>query len=179
MINKKELCAAQKVKLDMQMPPEKFKALLFLMDKFVTHRDAVLAVINEKMKGALNTDQKRKLVDMLEKAAARKEETESKLFMNVQISRIVPVLALGVGILAQTQGFCADNKSSVLDGLTTHVMQIAFDSSLRRALLTIAGAWGVYQAIISGSFKPVLFWGGIGLAVSYVPKLIDIISNIG
>lgn len=42
----------------------------------------------------------------------------------------------------------------------------------------IGGAYGLIQAILSSSIKPLIVFGGIGLAVNIIPKFIDGIYGV-
>ncbi|NGX47090.1 MAG: hypothetical protein K1000chlam3_00459 [Chlamydiae bacterium] len=62
--------------------------------------------------------------------------------------------------------------------------QIAQETDKLRAFLfgpgtkivaIFGGAWGIFQSIITGSIKPLLIYGGIGLAANFLPKFIDMV----
>lgn len=164
---------------------EKAKALLFLVDKFAVHREAVIKIIIKKTEGIWKMDKSRALCFLLENMAAQREAIVHCLLKRVDsvakvnLSRALPISLLVCGILMHSQGYCDAKATDGLDSITTNVMGIIFGSTVRKSLLAIAAAWGVFQAVTSGSFKPVLFWGGIGLAIAYVPRLVEIISNVG
>lgn len=164
---------------------EKTKALLFLMDKFAVHREAVMKIIGNKTEGIWKMDKSKALLFLLEKMAEQRESIVQSLLKRVDcvakinLSRVLPLALLVCGILMHSQGYCDAKSTDGLDSITTNVMGIIFGSTVRKSLLAIAAAWGVFQAVTSGSFKPVLFWGGIGLAIAYVPRLVDIISSVG
>jgi len=42
----------------------------------------------------------------------------------------------------------------------------------------LGGAYGLMQAILSSSLKPLVIYGGIGLAVNVIPKFIDGVFNV-
>ncbi|MBX9744360.1 MAG: hypothetical protein K2X08_04020 [Chlamydiales bacterium] len=164
---------------------EKAKALLFLVDKFAVHREAVIKIIIKKTEGIWKMDKSKALCFLLEKLAEQREVIVQSLLKRVDsvakinLTRVLPLALFVCGMLMHSQGYCDAKATEGLDSITTNVMGIIFGSTVRKSLLAIAAAWGVFQAVTSGSFKPVLFWGGIGLAIAYVPRLVEIISSVG
>jgi hypothetical protein len=77
----------------------------------------------------------------------------------------------------QSEAFCADNFREI-DSVTNNVMNTIFSPWVKKAALVFGAGSGLFQAWASGSFKPFLLWGGLGLAVNYIPKIIDLIANI-
>ena len=49
---------------------------------------------------------------------------------------------------------------------------------IMRVAGVIGGAYGLIQAILSSSIKPLIVFGGIGLAVNIIPKFIDGIYGV-
>lgn len=96
----------------------------------------------------------------------------------VQSPYIIPFAALVFCFCFQTQGFCADSPTE-MDTLTGNVMSTIFSPWLRKAALTFAGGLGLFQSYMAGSIRPLLSWGGLGLVVNYIPKLIDVITRVG
>lgn len=90
--------------------------------------------------------------------------------------------ALGIVFLLMlhTTGFC-DGASSIseIETLTNSTINTIFSPWIRKAALAFGGGFGLFQSYTAGSFKPLLTWGGLGLIVNYIPKLIDIISKVG
>lgn len=176
--------AQQELKVSgLGMTEEKVRALLFLAEKLNEHRDVVMRIILRKTGGVLKMDKGSALSLLLEKMSAPREATgetvceKASFVQKLDKTRVLPICLLAAGLLLHSQGYC--NDASGLDSITNNVMQIVFGSAVRKSLLVLAAAWGVFQAATSGSFKPVLFWGGIGLAIAYVPKLVEIIANVG
>lgn len=60
---------------------------------------------------------------------------------------------------------------------TTKVQTFLFGPPLRIAGV-MGGAYGLIQAILSSSLKPLIVFGGIGLAANIVPKFIDGIYGV-
>jgi len=92
---------------------------------------------------------------------------------------VIPLLACfsAIFLLMQTSGYAAD--TSAFD-----TGQIAQETEKLRAFLfgpgvkivaIFGGAWGIFQSIISGSIKPLLIYGGIGLAANFLPKFIEMV----
>jgi hypothetical protein len=42
----------------------------------------------------------------------------------------------------------------------------------------VGGFWGLAQSVLSSSAKPLIFYGGMGLAVNLVPKFIDNVYSV-
>lgn len=82
-----------------------------------------------------------------------------------------------VGMLLPSQGFCAD--TTAMDKMATNVVDTVFAPWVRRTVLALGGALGVFKAIGAGSFMPFLTWGGIGLMVNFIPNLVNFLSTLG
>lgn len=156
------------------------KASLFLL-QMLTSRPDVVNIIASKAGECLKTNKNEGLHLLLEKIAAHQREIINKIAecARAHKSRIVPLLVLSACLVSHAQGYCADAQVSSLDTVTKNVMDVIFSSGVKKSILVLAAGWGLFQAVSSGSFKPLLLWGGIGLAIAYVPKLIEIISNVG
>lgn len=85
-----------------------------------------------------------------------------------------------VAILLQVEGNCATAGSEVqeIEVMTTSVMNTIFSPWVKKIALVFGGGAGLFQAFTVGSVKPLLLWGGLGLAVNYVPKIIQVISGL-
>ena len=164
---------------------DRSKASLFLLEKLAANRDGVVNAIASKAGECLKMEKSKALHLLLEKIAAHQREIINNVAekiedcASVHKSRIVPLLVLSACLVSHAQGYCADAQVSSLDTVTKNVMDVIFSSGIKKSILVLAAGWGLFQAVSSGSFKPLLLWGGIGLAIAYVPKLIEIISNVG
>ena len=88
---------------------------------------------------------------------------------------IMLLLAL---VIVQSQAFCdTAAATSSLDSLTTKVVETIFSPWVRRTALAFGAGMGIFQAVSSGSFIPLLTWGGMGLAVNYLPKVIELVGS--
>jgi hypothetical protein len=85
---------------------------------------------------------------------------------------------LALGTLLYAQGYCAGNEVQEIEAMTTNVMNTIFSPWVKKTALVFGGGAGLFQAYAAGSIKPLLLWGGLGLAVNYVPKLVEIIGGI-
>lgn len=65
-----------------------------------------------------------------------------------------------------------------LDTISGKVSKFLFGPGVRKAALTLGLGAGLFQAFMSGSIRPLLVYGGLGLAVCYLPKVVDWISTI-
>ena len=88
-------------------------------------------------------------------------------------------ICLGVmaaATLLSTQGFCDTNQD--LDSVTKNVKDVLFGSGIRKAGLALGFGAGLFQAFMTGSIRPLLTYGGIGLAVCYLPTIVDWIGGL-
>lgn len=60
---------------------------------------------------------------------------------------------------------------------STKIQGFLFGPAMRIAGV-LGGAYGLMQAILNSSLKPLIVYGGIGLAVNLIPKFIDGIFNV-
>lgn len=81
-------------------------------------------------------------------------------------------------IVAHATGYCEDSIDTI-DALTNNTINTIFSPWIRKAALGFGGGFGLFQSYMGGSIRPLLTWGGLGLAVNYVPKLIDVIAKVG
>jgi hypothetical protein len=87
----------------------------------------------------------------------------------------LPVLVLGLVLTAQ--GHCADAAHD-LDTMTTNVMNTIFSPWVKKSALVFGAGAGFFKAYASGSWVPLALWGGLGLAVNYIPKVVELISGM-
>lgn len=87
------------------------------------------------------------------------------------------VLALGVFIGLNATGYCADTNNAELDTQLTKVQDIIFGKQIRTIVLLFGMAWGFFKTFMSGTFTPILLYGGLGLSFFLVPKLIQLINS--
>jgi hypothetical protein len=83
------------------------------------------------------------------------------------------ILLMPLELVAQTTDF----GSAEIVSQATKIQQFLFGPTMRLAGI-IGGAYGLIQAILSSSLKPLLVFGGIGLAVNIIPKFIDGIYGV-
>lgn len=81
---------------------------------------------------------------------------------------------ISVSVFAQT---ATDFGGTAIVEQTTKVQTFLFGPPLRIAGV-MGGAYGLIQAILSSSLKPLIVFGGIGLAANIVPKFIDGIYGV-
>jgi len=109
--------------------------------------------------------QTRKILQSLKKAA--KNPTTWK------------ALGLCAVVLSSSQGYCADNVSQGIESQVKAVQEVIFGKGIRMLVMLFGISWGFFKTVMSGSFQPILLYGGIGLCFFFVPKLIDLIGSIG
>ena len=85
-----------------------------------------------------------------------------------------------LGLMLQSQGYCADTSAEAqqIDAVTTGVMNTIFSPGIKKAALALGAGAGIFQSWMGGSIKPLLLWGGLGMAVNYVPRVVEMIANL-
>ncbi len=90
--------------------------------------------------------------------------------------------ALALLMLFQQVGYCDDQSAKSaqeIDAISSNISNFLFGSTIRRVALTLGMGAGLFQAFMSGSIRPLLIYGGLGLAVCYLPKIVEWISKVG
>lgn len=109
----------------------------------------------------------------------RKEIAEiEKKCPTLDKSRVLFWSVLLFGVVLHAQGYCAGNEVQEIELMTTNVMNTIFSPWVKKTALVFGGGAGLFQAYAAGSIKPLLLWGGLGLAVNYVPKLVEVIGGL-
>ena len=101
-----------------------------------------------------------------------------KLIDKTNNANIIPLALFLVFLLINTQGFC-DATATDMDAMAKSVVETIFAPWVRKTALALGGGLGVFQSIGAGSFKPFMTWGGIGLLINYIPKLVTFLSTLG
>lgn len=70
-----------------------------------------------------------------------------------------------------------DFGSAEIVAQASKIQAFLFGPTMRVAGV-VGGAYGLIQAILSSSLKPLIVFGGIGLAVNIIPKFIDGIYGV-
>lgn len=83
---------------------------------------------------------------------------------------------LPIEALAQTTGQNGFASQEFLEQ-SNKIQSFLFGPAMRIAGV-LGGAYGLMQAILSSSLKPLIIYGGIGLAVGLIPKFIDGVFNV-
>ena len=109
-------------------------------------------------------------------------EIEKELkFENGERRNFERILILSVFVLALTatsQGYCAGEELKEMDLMTNNVMNTIFSPWVKKTALVFGGGMGLFKAYAAGSIQPLLLWGGLGLAVNFVPKVVEIIAKM-
>lgn len=87
------------------------------------------------------------------------------------------LLALGLILSVTNSGYCVDGDHADLDTQLTKVQDIIFGKQIRTIVLLFGMAWGFFKTFMSGTFTPILIYGGLGLSFFLVPKLISLINS--
>lgn len=93
-------------------------------------------------------------------------------------SRVMFWSVLVIGLALQVNGYCVGNELKEMEVMTTNVMNTIFSPWVKKTALVFGGGMGIFQAYGAGSMKPLLLWGGLGLAVNYIPKVVELIAGM-
>jgi len=92
----------------------------------------------------------------------------------------IMIAVLAAGVLLTANGYCADGAApNEMETITTSVVDTIFSPWVKKTALAFGAGVGLFQSWAAGSVKPLLVWGGLGMAVNYVPKLINMLANFG
>ena len=106
-------------------------------------------------------------------------QTKKKMAKILRDSRIHFIAVLATGLLTYSQGYCAEPENMKdLDGMANQIKDFLFGPVIRKIGLTLGMGAGLVQAFVSGSIRPLLIYGGLGLVVGFLPALIEKISSI-
>lgn len=86
------------------------------------------------------------------------------------------IVFLPIEVLAQTTGQNGFASQDFLEQ-SNKIQSFLFGPAMRIAGV-LGGAYGLMQAILNSSLKPLIIYGGIGLAVGLIPKFIDGVFNV-
>lgn len=75
-------------------------------------------------------------------------------------------------LVFHTQGYGAETSNEAMNAMAANIVDTVFAPWIRKTALAFGGGWGMFQSIAGGSFKPLLIWGGLGLVVNFIPKMI-------
>ncbi len=75
-------------------------------------------------------------------------------------------------------GYCADSPHGI-ETQVKAVQEVIFSKGVRMIVMLFGITWGFFKTVMSGSFQPILLYGGIGLCFFFVPKIIELIGSIG
>lgn len=92
------------------------------------------------------------------------------------------VLGVATLLLASNVGFCAGDISSIDTQIADEVKKVTnviFGKGIRLVVLLFGMAWGFFKTVMSGTFQPILLYGGLGLSFFFIPKLIELVGSVG
>lgn len=84
------------------------------------------------------------------------------------------IMALCLLTLVPSMAFCDD--INFLDTMGTSLKGLLFGTGMRTVVLVFGAIVGVYKAVSSGQFWPLLTWGGIGCVVAFIPSAISFMA---
>lgn len=97
-------------------------------------------------------------------------------------SKAIPVVVFFGVLFLSSYGFCDGTSSAPeteMNKMASSVVETIFAPWVRKTALALGGGLGIFQSIGAGSFKPFMTWGGIGLLINYIPKLVNFLSSMG
>ncbi len=107
---------------------------------------------------------------------------ESKMSKILKHPKTIFAGTLAVAVLANAAGFCEDPISTgidaPMDGVSNKVQDFLFGSTVRKIALTLGVGAGLFQAFMSGSVRPLLIYGGLGVSICYLKPLVNWLSNL-
>lgn len=101
------------------------------------------------------------------------EKRTSKFLKN---PRTLLIGTMAIALLAATTGFC-DAEADVMKEVTK-VQGVLFGPVVRKIALVLGLGGGVFQAFMSGSVRPLIIYGGLGLIVNFLPSMINWITDL-
>ena len=98
----------------------------------------------------------------------------------VNSSYFYPSLVVGLVLFTEI-GLYADNTTELakMDTLTTSTIEMIFAPWVRKSALAFGTGLGLVKSYTGASIMPLISYGGLGLAVNFVPSLIDVITKVG
>jgi len=97
-------------------------------------------------------------------------------------SKVIPVVVFFGVLFLSSYGFCdatTTTPEAEMNKMASSVVETVFAPWVRKTALALGGGLGIFQSIGAGSFKPFMTWGGIGLLINYIPKLVNFLSSMG
>jgi len=111
------------------------------------------------------------------------DQMKSKQLENIleqaNANKVIPATLFLLIFFTHTQGFCDAAATEEMNKMATSVVDTIFAPWVRKTALALGGGVGLFQSIGAGSFKPFMTWGGIGLLINYIPKLVNFLSTLG
>ena len=88
------------------------------------------------------------------------------------------LLVLGIFLGSASLGYCdISDTNADFEAQIKSVQDIIFGKHIRTMVLLFGMAWGFFKTFMSGTFTPILLYGGLGLSFFLVPKLIALINS--
>jgi len=88
------------------------------------------------------------------------------------------VLTVGVFMGLSNIGYSADVNKEI-ESQVALVQKVIFDKGVRMIVMLFGITWGFFKTVLSGTFQPLLLYGGLGCCFFFVPKLINLLGGIG
>ncbi|NGX50722.1 MAG: hypothetical protein K1060chlam2_00572 [Chlamydiae bacterium] len=87
--------------------------------------------------------------------------------------------ALGIFLLLASTSTAYCDAEAEIEAQVTTLMGTIFSKSIRLIVLLFGMTWGFLKTVMSGSFQPIIMYGGISCCFFFVPKLIMLLASIG
>jgi len=106
-------------------------------------------------------------------------QKENRIVRILKDTNVPFIGTLALTVLFATSGYCDDTNEQAINDMSKNISDFLFGPTVRKVALTLGMGAGLFQAFMSGSIRPLLIYGGLGLAVCYLPKVVNWISTIG
>ena len=86
---------------------------------------------------------------------------------------------MAIATLLHASGYCGETDvNEAMNKTSTSIQDFLFGKTIRKAALTLGLGAGLFQAFMSGSIRPLLIYGGLGLAACYLPNVVEWIATV-
>jgi hypothetical protein len=112
----------------------------------------------------------------------RHMQKANRLIKILKNPKTVFIGTLACAALFSATGYCdatVNTNEQAINDTSELISKFLFGPTVRKVALTLGMGAGLFQAFMSGSIRPLLVYGGLGLAVCYLPKIVNWISTVG
>lgn len=105
----------------------------------------------------------------------------SRVYETLLRHKSVIIFSLVVAtIVLPTMGFCntPGDASQGLDTMADSLTKTIFSPWVKKTILVFGAGFGIVKSVMGGGWLPLVSWGGLGLAINFLPKLIEFITKM-